>query len=156
MNTKNYLFLIVLLQSFFIGSAQDVRFKKGIVYVDDKECLKYDSDANNVSYQSLEGEDLFVLKFIRVGGILYTKVVFVESQMHLTSENYIFSKKLLVQKLLKSNVIENCTLNEEKIANFIVKFDEKVEERLNQPASNTIIIREDSQPQKGVNINIGR
>lgn len=136
------------------GFSQEIDFKKGIISIDGKECMKYDSSATNVTYQNLNGDDLFILKFIRATGKLYTKVVFIESNQELTSESYIFTKKLLFEKLLKSNAIVECSLNEEKVRTFVLKYDEKVEDR-NSNTTNTIIIKEEPR-RSGVNINIGR
>ena len=121
---------IVLFLNAFILFGQDINFKKGIVYVDGKECMKYDSDATTVSFQNMNGDDIMVLKFIRPDrsqASLYTKVVFIESHQELTSQSYIFTKKTLVEKLLKSNALVDCTLNENKVRTFVLKYDEKVD-----------------------------
>lgn len=154
---KKIITILVLLISFFSFS-QDVNFKKGIVTIDGKECLKYDSDANNVTYQNMNGDDIMILKYIRPDGTqssLYAKVIFIDSNQELTT-SYIFTKKLLVEKLLKSNALVNCELDEDKLKVFVMKFDEKVEDRLNKSNNtNTIIIKEEPR-RSGVNINLGR
>lgn len=150
---KTFLYTIIFLSS-FIGFSQDIAFKKGIMSIDGKECMKYDSDATNVTYQNLNGDDIIILKFIRVNGELYTKVVFIESHLEFTSQTYIFTKKNLIEKLLKSNTLVDCALNEDKIKTFVLKYDEKVEERYNN-STNTVIIKEEPR-RSGVNINIGR
>ncbi len=139
---------------------QDVNFKKGIVSIDGKDCLKYESDANNVSFQNLKGEDIIILKYLRPDNTqesLYIKVIFVESHQEFTSKSYIFTKKVLIEKLLKSNTIVDCALNEEKLSTFILKYDEKVEDRLNKNTNttNTVIIKEEPR-RSGLNINLGR
>ena len=134
---KKTILLLVFLNSFSIFS-QDINFKKGIVYIDGKECMKYDSDATTVSFQNMNGDDMMVLKFIRPDrsqASLYTKVVFIESHQELTSQSYIFTKKTLVEKLLKSNALVDCTLNEDKVKTFVLKYDEKVD-------ISTIILRQ--------------
>ena len=155
---KKVLLLLLLLISISVFS-QDVNFKKGIVYVDGKECMKFDSDANNVTFQDMNGDDIMILKYLRPDGSqssLYSKVIFIESHQELTSKSYIFSKKLLVEKLLKSNALQNCALNEEKVRTFVMKFDEKIEDRVIVNPTNTIIIKEEPSRGSGVNINIGR
>jgi hypothetical protein len=150
-------FSILFLCFSILTFSQDIKFKKGIVYIDDQECLKYEAEGNNVSFQNLDGDDIISIQYLRPDGTqesLYTKVIFLEYQQELTSKNYIYTKKALVERLLKSKALENCTLNEEKLQSFILKYDEKVEERLNRNATNTIIIKE--EPRKsGININIG-
>lgn len=152
---KKIILILFLFSTSFIFS-QEIDFKKGIITVDGKECMKYESSASNVTYQNLNGDDLIILKFIRVNGELYTKVIFVESRQEFTSQNYIFTKKNLVEKLIKSNTLVECALNEEKVSTFVLKYDEKVEERYNKSTTtNTVIIKE--EPRKsGVNINLGR
>lgn len=155
---KKVLLLLLLLISISVFS-QDVNFKKGIVYVDGRECMKFDSDANNVTFQDMNGDDIMILKYLRPDGSqssLYSKVIFIESHQELTSKSYIFSKKLLVEKLLKSNALQNCALNEEKVRTFVMKFDEKIEDRVIVNPTNTIIIKEEPSRGSGVNINIGR
>ena len=139
-----------------IGYCQDIEFKKGFVLVDGKECMKYDSSANIISFQNLNGDDIMVLKFIRDLGDLYVKVVFIESRQEFTSQSYIFTKKVLVEKLIKSNTLVDCKFNEEKVSTFVLKYDEKVEEKYkNNNSTQTIIIKEEPR-RSGVNINIGR
>ena len=156
---KNTLIVLLLLSS-FIGFCQDINFKKGIVSVDGKECLKYESDSNNVSFQNLNGDDIIILKYLRPDNTqesLYIKVIFVESHQEFTSKSYIFTKKILIEKLLKSNTLVDCALNEEKLSTFILKYDEKVEDRLNKSTNttNTVIIKEEPR-RSGLNINLGR
>jgi len=154
---KKALLFLLFLNSFAIFS-QDVNFKKGIVYVDGKECMKYDSGATNVTFQNMNGDDIMILKFLRPDGTqssLYVKVIFIESRQELTSKSYIFTKKLLVEKLLKSNALQDCALNEEKVGNFVLKFDEKIEDRVIVNPTNTVIIKEEPRG-SGININIGR
>ena len=152
---KKIILILVLISTSFIFS-QEIDFKKGLITVDGKECMKYESSASNVTYQNLNGYDLIILKFIRVNGELYTKVIFVESRQEFTSQNYIFTKKTLIEKLIKSNTLVECSLNEEKVNTFVLKYDEKVEERYNKSTTtNTVIIKEEPR-RSGVNINLGR
>jgi len=154
---KKILILLMLCFS-VLGFSQEVKLKNGIVYIDGKECMKYDKDATNVTFQDMNGDDIIILKYIRTNGTqesLYEKVIFVKLNKELTTKSYIFTKSLLIEKLVKSNAIVDCVLNEEKVNVFILKYDEKVEERLRGNSTNTIIINE--EPRKsGVNINIGR
>ena len=153
-----HILVIFLLGISFLGFGQEIDFKKGIISIDGKECMKYDSDANTVTFQNLNGDDIMILKFMRPDGSqasLYTKVIFIESRQEFTSQNYIFTKKSLIEKLIKSKAIVDCVLNEEKVASFILKYDEKVEDRLKANTTNTVIIKEEPV-RSGVNINIGR
>ena len=117
--------------------AQSVKFKKDKVWVDGKECLNnHSSNANNIELATLDGSQTIFLKFIRTGigqnGGLYTKVIFVEQNKSLTSRSFIFTKKLLVNKLIDGEVLVDCNINEAKIDKFIMKYDEKIEDGLNR------------------------
>ncbi len=132
---KKILVLLLVLGFANLSQAQKMKFKKGIVYVDDQACLKYDgSDLNNVVITDMDETQTIYLKFIRTGvgqnGGLYTKIVFVEQEKSFTSKSYIFTKKLLVKKLIKDKVFEDCKVNTEKIDKFILRYDEKHEEKL--------------------------
>lgn len=157
---KNSIAFFLLLLTFNSMNSQDIKFKKGILYVDEKECMKYDDDGNVVTFQNLNGDDIISIQYLRPDGTqqsLYCKVLFFDYKKEFTSQNYIYTKKLLIERMLKSKLLENCNFNEDKIDNFILKYDEKVEERLNRNSNNntTIIIKEEPR-RSGINLNIGR
>lgn len=132
---KNLLLLIFISLSINTITAQKAEFKKGKVFVDNKECLEYKkSDANNIEISTLDGTQTIYLKYIRTGighnGGLYTKIIFVEQDKSFTSRSYIFTKKILVQKLLADEVVKECMIDEEQINKFLMKYDEKIEESL--------------------------
>jgi len=131
---KKIALLFIMLMSVGMTQAQKIKFKKGKVFIDGKECLLYDSsDPNNVEISDLDGNQTVLLKFIRTGvgqnGGLYTKIIFVEQKKSLTSKSFVFTKKLFVKKLLKSGVLRDCKFDTRKIDKFIMRYDEKVEER---------------------------
>src|SRR5690242_10627958 len=112
--------------------SQDFDIKKNSVWIDGKECLKInDSDPNNVSFYDLQGNELFFLKFIHnsIYGSLYTKITFLDQKLSFTSKSYIFTKKLLLKKLLGDNVITDCKLDPAKVERFVLKYDENVERK---------------------------
>ena len=125
--------LLVLLLSLFFASSfsQDIDFKKGIVLVDGKECIKMSKeDAVSVSFTDMEGNDLIFLRFIHNSKFakLYTKVTFIDQKLSFTSQSYIYTKKLLIKKLINNNVIQDCKINVANLEKFIMKYDENVEE----------------------------
>ena len=131
---KNILLLIIAISVTQL-QAQSIKFKKDKVLIDKEECLNYDkADANNLEISTLDGEQTVFLKFIRTGvgqnGGLYSKIIFVEEKKSMTSRSYIFTKKLLVKKLLSAGVLVDCALDEAKIDKFILKYDEGIEETL--------------------------
>ena len=116
----------------YIAFSQEIKFKDNIILVDGKDCLKVnDSDPNNVSILDLEGNEIIFLKFIHNSryGMLYNKITFLDQKLTFTSKSYIFSKKLLIKKLLSDKTLENCKLNPEKVEKFVLKYDENVETR---------------------------
>tara|TARA_R110002012_G_scaffold321969_1_gene552943 strand:- start:75251 stop:75454 length:204 start_codon:yes stop_codon:yes gene_type:complete len=54
-------------------------------------------------------------------------VTFLEQKISFTSKTYIFTKKDLIKKLIQSKVLVDCNLIEDKIENFVLKYDENIE-----------------------------
>ncbi len=132
---KNIILFLFAIFSLSTIQGQDVKFKKGKVSVDEKECLKYDnSNPNSIEISTLNGEQTVFLKFIRTGvgrnGGLYTKVIFMEEDKSFTSRSYIFTKELLVKKLLADNVLVDCAIDRSKVDKFVTKYNENIEETL--------------------------
>jgi hypothetical protein len=132
---KKVILLLVTVLSISAVNAQKVKLKKGIVSIDKEECLKYDSeDSNNFVLMNMDESQTIFLKYIRTGvganGGLYTKIIFSEQEKSLTSKSYIFTKKMLINKLLSSGVISECEFDESKIDKFIQRYDEKIESNL--------------------------
>ena len=127
-NLLNVFVLIILLGAM---NGQKIQFKKGIVLIDGTECLTYDSNPTVVEFKTNDGSQTILLKFLTIvidhTEETYTKVIFVEQEKSLTSKSFIFTKKLLVEKLLSNKVLDDCTVNSGEIENFFLKFDEKIE-----------------------------
>lgn len=124
--------LLLLLTVFIVElmQAQSIDVKKGIIYVDGKECLKVDkSDPNSVSIADLNDNDIIYLKYIHNTryASLYNKIIFLHAHETFTSKTFIYTVKLLMKRLLDTKVIDNCTLNPDRIDNFVLKYDENVE-----------------------------
>lgn len=126
---KTFSFLLIVFTTSFV-SAQDIKIKKDIVYVDDKECLTIGGDANNVSFYDLDDNEIIFLKYIHNSkyGSIYTKITFLDSKLSFTSKSYIFTKKLLIKKLIEDKTLENCQLTHEKVERFVLKYNENVEQ----------------------------
>ena len=127
---KKTLFILLLTFSVGLVHAQKVKFKKGKVFVDGKECLAYDSsNPNNVELTSLDDEQTVILQFIRPESEpMYTKITFLEQKKSFTSRSYIFTKKNLVKKLISAKVLVDCQFNEDKIDKFVRRYDEDIHE----------------------------
>ncbi|HLP21197.1 MAG TPA: hypothetical protein VK174_12885 [Chitinophagales bacterium] len=110
--------------------SQDIDYdkKKSVVLVDTKECLKYDGkEVPGVTYSSLAGEELFFIGFARDKyGNTYWHVVFLKSKKEMNYRVNFASKKAFLAKAVKDGLLKDCTLNEEKLDNFILKYDERI------------------------------
>ena len=125
---KNMLTLSFLFIS-LLGFSQDIKIDDDIVLIDGQECLKICGDANNVSISDLEGNEIIFMKFIHNSryGSVYNKITFLDQKLSFTSQSYIFTKKLLIKKLLEDNTLKECKLDPEKVERFVLKYDENVE-----------------------------
>ena len=128
---KNILTLSFLLIS-LLGFSQDIKIDDDIVLIDGQECLKISGDANNVSISDLEGNEIIFMKFIHNSrfGSVYNKITFLDQKLSFTSQSYIFTKKLLIKKLLEDKTLNECKLDPEKVERFVLKYDENVEREL--------------------------
>ena len=124
--------LVLMLSLLFSSSfGQDIDFKKGVVLINGKECMKMSKeDAVSISFTDMEGNDMIFLRFIHNSkfGKLYNKVTFIDQKISFTSQSYIYTKKLLIKKLIINNVIQDCRINVESLEKFILKYDENIEE----------------------------
>jgi hypothetical protein len=128
MKLKHTFTLLFLM--FFIGinHAQNIKIKKGVVYVEGEKCLKTDGDPVNMSFYDAVGEEIVFMKYLDDKyGENYMKVTFLDQKLSFTSKSIIFTKKMLIRRLLESKTIENCKLNQDKVERFILKYDENVE-----------------------------
>ena len=112
------------------ATAQEVKCKKGVVYVDGAECLTYEKTTNIMfTFSTLEGKEIMMLKFPRhpITSKIAAQVTFMEAQKVVSSESYVFNKKVLIEKLLKEGTLENCDINREKIDSFGLKYNEEID-----------------------------
>lgn len=133
MSIKRICLSLIFLVSLHVN-AQKIQYKDGSVTVDGTECLTYTKGPTHVEVTTLDGNHTVLLKYIRTGegpnGGLYYKIIFVQQQKSLTTRSYNFTKKLLVKKLMQSNVLNDCKIDESKIDRFILTYDENIEEQL--------------------------
>lgn len=125
-----YLLTFILCISFLgIVQAQKIKIKKGVIYVDDQKCLTTDGDPVNISFYNLDGEEIVFMKYLddKRDGDNYMRVTFLNQKKSFTSKSIIFTKKMLIRRLLNTKTIENCELNEDKVERFILKYDEDIE-----------------------------
>lgn len=129
-------FSIILALLMFISVSDEpvVKLKKGIVYVDGTECLKYDrSDPNDIVISTLDDSQTMYVKYIHGSkyvpeGKSYIKIIFVESRKSMTTATKGWWPKHIVENMIKMKVLENCRITESAIDKFIFRFDENVEQ----------------------------
>ena len=129
MNLKYIVTVILIMLSISIINAQKIKIKKGVIFIDDVKCLSTDGDPVNISFYDIDGEEFIFMKYLddRRDGENYMKITFLDQKLSLTSKSFIFTKKMLIKRLLSSKTIENCKLNPDKVERFILKYDEDVE-----------------------------
>jgi len=128
---KKFLLGFAIIISCLVFS-QEVKMKKGIVYEDGKEVLKYTSQSNQTTYSTLEGNKILYIDFVPNNSradASYFKVGFYDSDETATMKNNISPKRILVY-LINESVLEKGKLNVQNISNFIKRYDEKFEESI--------------------------
>ncbi len=125
---KIFTLAIVFLTLNQMVSAQDVDLKKGIVYVDGAECLKYDGEnVPGITYSDFNGNELFYIGFARDENGTFWKVKFLAQQLKMSYRVNFSTKAAFIKKLVKENVLTNCAIDVAKLDNFILKFDENLD-----------------------------
>ena len=79
---KQIVLTCCLLLASLLGLAQDVKCKKGVVYVDGEQCLTYEKTTNIMfTFSTLEGKEIMMLKFPRHArtGKIAAQVTFMET-----------------------------------------------------------------------------
>jgi len=128
MKLKHSLTILFLTLCMSMLQAQKIKIKKGVIYVDGESCLTTEGYPVNTSFYDLDGDEIIFMKYLEnTKGETYAKVTFLDQKLSLTSKSIVFTRKMLLRRLLASKVIENCKLNPEKVERFILKFDEQVE-----------------------------
>lgn len=154
---KSLLILFVLVS--VIGYGQNIRLKKGMVTVDDKEWLKYDGCGGwdrVCSLMNLQGEELIymTLEQVRHSEDKYWKVKFLG--LNQTLEIPIAINSSLLKKFYTAAVIDDSgALNPDKVNRMVEKYGNPNAEVTENNSTQTIIIK-DEAPKPGVQINIGR
>jgi len=129
MKLKYTLTALLLMLSISIIHAQKIKIKKGIIYVDGEKCLSTDGYPVNTTFYDINGEEIIFMKYLDdpKDGETYSKVTFLDQKISFTTKSYIFTRKMLLRRLLANKTIENCKLIPEKVERFILKYDENIE-----------------------------
>ena len=125
---KNILTILLLVLSINTILGQKIKIKKGNIFIDGTKCLSTDGDPLNISFYDIEGEEIIFMKYLDTKyGENYMKVTFLDQKLSLTSKSIVFTRKMLIRRLLATKTIEDCKLNPDKVERFILKFDENIE-----------------------------
>ena len=121
--------VLFLTLSISLIQAQKIKIKKGVIYVDEEKCLTTDGDPINISFYDSDGEEIIFMKYLddKRDGESYMKVTFLDQKLSFTSKSIIFTRKMLIRRLLNTKTIESCKLNKDKVERFILKYDEDIE-----------------------------
>ena len=132
MKTKILLALLVSFAFAQISSAQKVKIKKGIAYVDKKPYVKVERESGNMSIYPLEGDDEII--FLKLHDPTpnnnqnlddYYIVRFIDSGKEVEIDDK--SRKGILKMIYKAKIVnKDGTLNEEKMKKFITKYGSDV------------------------------
>lgn len=167
-NFKTITTIICLILA-FAASAQKVKLKKGDVFVDEVQWLKYDGCGgwdNVCSLINANGDEIVFIKFIqsepstnmlfnKYGDPNYYEVSFLGLNRKIEIREFF---KEIIQILYNGKVVSaDGTLDEDKVNRMVEKYGTSFSDKLNRGTNNTVIIREDDDDDAPkVNISIGR
>lgn len=132
MNSKMKFYMCVFaMLAIGIGStqAQKVKLKKGVVYVDDAECLKQEGKlVPGYTFSSLAGDELFYVGSANDGRNPYWRLTFLKEKKSISYRATFPTNKALITKLVSEGVLVDCaTINYDKVDTFIAKYDERID-----------------------------
>ncbi len=126
-----FLLTIILFASSSIWG-QKVKIKSSDVFIDEHKCLKFEKD-DNVSFSLFDedGKEICFVRYIHDSPYAsqYIKIIFPTLDKKLTSANYVFTRKNLIKKFIKHDVIKNCKFIAENVDQFIMRYNENVEDQ---------------------------
>ena len=134
---KNQLIFILLLAITATMSAQKVKLRKGIVYVDGDAFLKYEKkfeDSELLLFPLGKEDETIFLKYDGNGtrGYGFTsddfiQIQFVEQNLKLESGSHAGFWKQIIKWMIQNKIFhEDGTLDDEKVAKFIDRYHEEV------------------------------
>ncbi len=130
---------LIMVSNFTLAQNSKVKFKKGIVSVDDKQFCEYENigDINKVSYK-LNGKEFM---YLRYEGVLTGKYDSNGKEIerryvviHFTSTDIkpfesSLTRKTIIRQLISNKVVENGKFNPEQAKLFAQKFSENISEK---------------------------
>ncbi len=125
---KNTFLILLFILSGLCLSSQDIKFKKGVISIDETPCLNHDRVNNTITFYDLKGEELMSLNYMNGGPTgSYARIVFVKEKLKVTSSTSLYVKTDFIKHLVRSGAFSNCAINREKLESFILKFDENLD-----------------------------
>lgn len=124
---------MIFILSSSVAFSQTVKKKKKEILVDGVVCLTLERDmaANMIILKDQAGNETIRIRHKKrntlQGEDMYQLISFVESGQTFTTTSYIYTAAKLVERLAKNGAYSNCALVEDKIADFVTKYDEGVE-----------------------------
>ncbi len=133
-------FVFVLISLFVFSSitlAQNskVKFKKGIVYVDNKQFCEYENISSDKINYKLNGKDFMFLNWESVGTgkynsngheIKHTYVIIHFTTTDIKPFESSLTRKTIIRQLISNKVVENGKFNPEQAKLFAQKFSENI------------------------------
>ena len=122
--------ILFVILSFTIVNAQKVKFKDGVGFVDKQACLTYEGQyMNNVLIQTMDGKQTFYIKYLEDKfGKTFTRITFAEQKKSFDYRSFNWNKKYFVNKLIESGLLNSCDFDESKIDQFILRYDESIDD----------------------------
>ncbi len=110
----------------FTISAQKVKIKKGIAYIDGEEYVKVEKESGNMSIYSLTDDDEIVyIKYYdptpsnKQNHDSYHIVRFIEHDVEVELDE---TRNKIIKMLYKGKVIQNGEIDKERLKNFVSKY----------------------------------
>ena len=134
---KNILLLILFLSITGIINAQKVKLKKGIVYIDGNETLKYEKsfqDSELLLFPLDGEEEIIFIKYDDNGTRGYNlmsddfiKIHFIKQDLKLESGSHAEFWKQIIKWMYQNKIFNvDGTLNDEKVKKFVDRYHEDV------------------------------
>ena len=123
-----FLTLLIIFACANFTSAQGIKIKKNVVYIDALDYLTYGGDLNGTTFSDLDGNDLFFISYHTKTETnpAYTKVIFLKEKKIMTNMNIVLTRKALIKTLIENRALVDGKLNEDGIDIFILKFHEQI------------------------------
>lgn len=125
---KKVLFIALIIASYSVTVAQDVKIKKGVVFIDGKETVKFVSlGLTKAILQTPAGMELLTYEWKHSPSYSsgYHIIGFVNPKISYSTD-YGYTYKLLIEQLLSDGVLVDGKFNSERVKQFAEKHDRHI------------------------------